>query len=122
MSTMEIKLVWNDGDLVRLETLGKLSRDGWNANRDPLGDLFGPNIYAGKVLLSLEHSQYLDSTGVEWLLSCHKRFEANGGKLVIRCHNPVMLQILKMMRMDLVLHLAKDEAAALQLVNGASHG
>jgi hypothetical protein len=120
MSTMQVKLVWNDGDLVRLETAGKLSRDGWTLGRDPLGDLFGPSIYSRQVLLNLDHSHYLDSTGVEWLLSSHLRFRAAGGKLIVRCFNPVLLQILKVMRMDLVLNLAKDDAAALELVNGAA--
>ncbi len=73
------------------------------------------------MLLNLQSSHYLDSTGVEWLLSNHKRFKAGGGSLVIHSFNPVMTQILKMMRMDLVLNLAKDEAAAMEMVNGAPH-
>jgi anti-anti-sigma factor len=119
--SMEVKLVRNEGDTVRLETLGKVSRDGWTSNRDPLGDFFGQSIYSKGALLNLQHSHYLDSTGVEWLLSSHKRFKDAGGKLVVFGLNPVMSQILKMMRMDLVLNLAKDEAAAMEMVNGAPH-
>jgi anti-anti-sigma factor len=119
--SMELKLVWNEGDIIRVETVGKVSRDGWAPAQNPFVDLFGPTIFSRKVLLNLQSSHYLDSTGVEWLLSNHKRFNAAGGKLVIHSFNPVMSQILKMMRMDLVLNLAKDENAALEMVNGAPH-
>lgn len=119
--SMELKLIWNDGDVVRLESVGKVSRDGWAPNRNPFLDLLGPSIFSRKVLLNLMNSHYLDSTGVEWLLASNKRFKEAGGMLVVHSFNPVMAQILKLMRMDLVLHLAKDEAAALEMVNGTPH-
>jgi len=119
--SMELKLVWNEGNLVRVESSGKVSRDGWAPAHNPFADLFGPTIFSRNVLLNLKSSNYLDSTGVEWLLSNHKRFNAAGGKLVIHGFNPVMAQILKMMRMELVLNLAKDEAAAMEMANGAPH-
>jgi anti-anti-sigma factor len=119
--SMELKLVWNDGEIVRVESAGKVSRDGWTPNRNPFADLCGPAIFSRKVLLSLSNSHYLDSTGVEWLLASNKRFKEAGGKLVVHSFNPVMSQILKMMRMDLVLNLAKDETAALEMANGAPH-
>lgn len=119
--SMELKLVWNDGEIVRLESVGKVSRDGWAPSRNPFVDLCGPSIFSCKVLLNLANSHYLDSTGVEWLLASNKRFKEAGGKLIIHSFNPVMSQILKMMRMDLVLNLAKDESTALEMVNGAPH-
>lgn len=79
------------------------------------------DLFADGLAQSAE-SHYLDSTGVEWLLATNKRFQEAGGKLIVHSFNAVMQQILKMMRMDLVLNLAKDEAAAMEMVNGASHG
>ena len=120
--TMELKIQKSDGETIRLQTLGKVSRDGWKADQNPIADLFGEGVYTRKVMLNLSQSQYLDSTGVEWLLHCHRRFNENGGMLVIHSVAPVMQQILKMMRMETVLHLAADEQAAQMKLNTAADG
>jgi anti-anti-sigma factor len=109
-------------DIVQLETSGTVSRDGWGMSTNPIEAACGPDIYAKKVLLSMATCRYLDSTGVEWLLRCHKRFATAGGMLVIHSVAPVVGQILKMMRMELVLNLAENEAQALRVAQGARDG
>jgi anti-anti-sigma factor len=115
---MEIKIVRYEHNIVRIDAVGKISRDGWAINREPLAELFGEDIYRHVVVLSLANSDYLDSTGVEWLLTAHKRCLRAGGKLVIHSAKPMMQQILKMMRMDLVLNLAPDEERAREMMQG----
>jgi anti-anti-sigma factor len=112
---MTLKLLTNDGDIVRFEALGKITRDGWTQQKDPLASLFGDGIYKHKCMLSLRGALYIDSTGVEWLLNAHQRFSKEGGLLILHSPNPASKQLLKVMRMDLVLHLADDEEQALQL-------
>lgn len=115
---MDIKLVGSDNGLVRLEVVGKLSRDGAATGRDVLATLCGNDIYSKKVLLSLQRSLYVDSTGVEWLLSYHKRFDAGGGKLFCHSPSPVTSQMMKIMRLDRVLNIAATEAEAINKVMG----
>jgi len=110
--TMEVKLQRAEGDLVRIEVSGKISRDGWTAHRDPLTEVYGHDIYRQKVLVNLSNSFYVDSTGVEWMLSSHRRFKESGGIMVLHSATAGTLQLLKMMRMDRVLHLVPDETAA----------
>jgi anti-anti-sigma factor len=125
---LELKLLTSDtnatagNDVVQLETSGTVSRDGWGMGTNPIEQACGPDIYSKKVLLSMATCRYLDSTGVEWLLRCHKRFATAGGMLVIHSVAPVVGQILKMMRMELVLNLAENEAQALRIAQGANHG
>lgn len=119
---MEVKLLHNEDDMVRLESCGNVSRDDWGNRRSPLEELCGEGIYARKVLLNISKCQYMDSTGVEWLLSCHKRFCDEGGLLVVHSPSPVLLQILKMMKMNLVLNLADNETAARALACGGTNG
>jgi anti-anti-sigma factor len=119
---LEVKLLLDDEELVRLESSGIVSRDGWGAAVHPIEEACGPTVYSKKVLLSLASCRYLDSTGVEWLLRCHKRFATAGGMFVVHSVSPVVGQILKMMRMDLVLNLAENEAQAVQIATGAKHG
>jgi len=116
MQTMEIKLARSEGNVVRMDVHGKVTRDGWPPNRDPIGDIFGEEVYSRPVLLNLSRSLYIDSTGVEWLLTCHRRFEERGGLLVLHSANPMTMQLLKMMRMDLVLNIVDDDHAALEFI------
>jgi anti-anti-sigma factor len=111
---MEIRLAGSDEGIYRLEVLGKLSRDGHRGDAaDPLVLLCGPEIFHKTALLSLAHSMYLDSTGIEWLVNYKKKFQAEGGRLIIHSANPATHQLLKLMRLDQFLHLEATEAAAL---------
>lgn len=119
---MQIKLLGSEDGIYRLETLGKLSRDGQRAGEsDPLVELCGPDIYKKPALLSLARSLYLDSTGIEWLLNYYKRFQGEGGQLICHSAAPNTQQLLKLMRLDQVLHLEPTEAAALQRVRKTQH-
>jgi anti-anti-sigma factor len=119
---LELKMLINENDLVQLESSGTVSRDGWGLGTNPIEQACGPAVYSKKVLLSLASCRYLDSTGVEWLLRCHKRFAMAGGMLIIHSVAPAVSQILKIMRMDLVLNLAENETKARSLLEGANGG
>ena len=92
---MEIKVVRYENDVVRVDVLGSITRDGWAGHREPLANVFGDDVYRQTVLLNLGNSNHLDSTGVEWLLTAHRRFVQNGGKLIIHSAKPMMQQILE---------------------------
>jgi anti-anti-sigma factor len=79
---------------------------------EPLAEMFGHDVYARPILMGLAGSEYMDSSGVSWLLMCHKRCKQAGGRLVIHSFPPLIAQILKVLRMELVLELAANEADA----------
>jgi anti-anti-sigma factor len=85
---------------------------------ESLVELLGPRGYARRVLMSLAQTRFIDSAGLSWMVVCHKRFCQGGGKLVLHSITPEIFELLKMMRLDLALYLADDEAAARELVQG----
>jgi anti-anti-sigma factor len=111
---MQIKILFPDGDIIRLAAEGRVSRDTWAHNGDPLTHACGPQIFKSKVLLSLRQVLYLDSTGVEWLLVCQRKFQQQGGRMILHSLVPATLQLLKMMRMDTLLEIEPEESAARQ--------
>src|SRR4029077_16070227 len=121
MNPIDMRIVESGQDVVRVELVGRLSHDGWTEDFDPFAELVGDDVYSRKVLLNLQRSNYLDSSGVSWLLDSTQRFQKAGGALVLHSASPITTQFLKMMRMDLVLTLVPDEAAARQKVNGHEH-
>jgi anti-anti-sigma factor len=109
---MNVKLLPNDGEVLRIEIVGNVTRDAWPAGRDLLAEHCGEGIYAHLVILSLKQSLYVDSSGVDWLINCHRRFQKGGGRLVLHSLAPASQQLLKMMRLDRVLEIEPTEAGA----------
>jgi anti-anti-sigma factor len=116
---MELKLIGAENGILRVEVVGKLSRDGVVVSRDAFINACGGDVYQKPVLLSLQRSLYVDSTGVEWLLTYHKRFESGGGMLICHSPSPVTSQMMKIMRLDRVLHTASSESEAITKAKGA---
>ena len=118
MNASILKQLTSDSDIVRFAAIGKITRDGWTDHKEPLAEMFGEDIYRRKCLLSLNHAMYVDSTGVEWLLTTNQRFLEHGGMLILHSPTPASKQLLKTMRMDLVLNIVDDEKSALALATG----
>lgn len=115
---MELNVVSDEGDVLKVEAIGRIVPGDMKPEADPIGDLLGPRGYCRKVLLSLAKTGFIDSGGLAWLVVCHKRFCQAGGKLVLHSAGPAILELLGLMRLDQAFNLALDEAAALELVGG----
>ncbi len=115
---MTWSVVSDDGGVLRLKAAGPITSNDASPPSDPLGDLLGSAGYTQKVVLSLAEVDFIDSSGVSWLLVRHKRFREAGGELVIHSVQPMVLQVLQVLRLNLVLNLAENESAALTLAEG----
>lgn len=109
---MHLKIISRDGDIVRVEASGQIVQGALADRPDPLADLLGAGAYTQRVLLSLAEATFIDSTGLGWLLRCNKDFREASGRLVIHSVPPIILDVIKVMRLEEVLTLAEDEASA----------
>src|SRR5262245_25369175 len=80
--SLRMTLLADDGEIAQLECAGDLHADALAASSDLLTDLLGPDCYGRKVLVKLEKTSSIDSSGVGWLIATQKRFAANGGHCV----------------------------------------
>ena len=117
---MRVKFIGEDDAYVRCQTDGDISQDRFDPTREPLAQVLGDNVYGRRVLLGLEGSNYVDSSGVNWLLRCHKRFREAGGMLILHTPSPLVMQTLKVLKLDRVFYLADDLSAARELAGAAS--
>jgi anti-anti-sigma factor len=115
---MQLTLTKSDNDVLRIQCEGTISQDGFKPGADPLEDLIGADSYDRKVLLNLERTHYIDSSGVGWLMGRNKQFRQSGGRLILHSIPPMVSQVLQLLRMGMVLELASDEATALARVTG----
>jgi len=109
---MQLNIVSSDGAVSRLQVAGQIIQSALANQPEPIGELLGEGAYARRVTLDLAEATFIDSSGLGWLLLCNKRFREAAGKLVIHSAPPVILDVIKVMRLDQVLKIVEDEAAA----------
>jgi anti-anti-sigma factor len=112
---MPLTLVSNDADVLRLQATGKIMHSQISEEPDSIRSLTGPDGYARKVLVNLEQVRYIDSAGIGWLLSNHKRFQKAGGKLVLHSVPEPVWLTLKTLRLEGVLNIAANESEAAEM-------
>lgn len=112
---MELTLAAQDSQLVRVKCAGPITQNSLGGKTEPLRDLLGEGVYGKRVLLDLSASDYIDSSGVGMLVGAHKRFKQGGGVLVFHSVGALAMKVLKMLRMDLLLHLAATESDAAEM-------
>ena len=117
---LEIKVISREGTVVRLEAAGRLVHSTLAPCPDLIDKLLGSDAFTQTVLLSLDGIDFMDSSGIGWLLACRKQFREAGGSLVIHSVPAQVLDVIRVMRLGHVLRLAEDEPAALAMVQGAT--
>ena len=61
---------------------GDILEQDFSPGHDPIEDVVGPSSYSRCVLLDMERTTYIDSSGIGWMLICHKHFIETGGRLI----------------------------------------
>jgi anti-anti-sigma factor len=83
------------------------------ANRgDHLRELLGEQAYSGRVLVDLSGTDFLDSSGIGWLLDQHRRCKRAGGTLVLHSIPPMVSRVVQLMNLHHAFHIAPDAATA----------
>jgi anti-anti-sigma factor len=117
---MELQYLSDDRGVARLRVQGKISSGEWAPGNEPMGKALGSDGFTRRVVIDCQQASFIDSSGVGWLLDCHKRFRQSGGKMVLYSIPALVADVLKVLRMETVLHLAADEAAAVKMAGGES--
>jgi anti-anti-sigma factor len=111
---MKLSIAQDDGQQVRVVVDGQVTQREIDPLHEPLGELLGPAGYSRLVRLDLSGTNYLDSSGVGWLLTCHKRMRQAGGKLTLHAPHPIVANVLKILKLERVFdiepELARPEA------------
>ena len=117
---MELEKVSDDGNVLRLKAKGCVKQSAATVELEPLGALLGERGYGRKVLLDLSEADFVESSGLSWLLVCHKRFRQAGGKVVLHSVPVVVMQVLQVLSLDRAFDMADDDSAALGILKGES--
>ena len=117
---MQLQCVAQDRDLVLLRTRGSITPEVFAREQEPIGQLLGTHVYRLKMLLDLSDSEYMNSSGIAWLLTVHKRCRDQGGQLILHSLTPGLSDVLSTLRMDRVFQIVGDELSARVAADGVA--
>jgi anti-anti-sigma factor len=112
-----LSVVAQDDRVVQLLCKGQLTPIPTLLDADPLADVIGPARPGRSVVLDLSHTDYINSTGISWLIQTHKYLAKTAGALVLHSLSPQVYSALKIVNLLNVLKVAADQPAALAVVN-----
>lgn len=115
---MKFSLSEDLGEVAKVGINGCLTQPDIAPPLDPFRQVLGPDAYKRIVLLDMRDSNYLDSMCIGWLLSAHKRFRENGGKLVIHSLQPLASNVISLLHLTNVFTIGADAEKALKLAKG----
>lgn len=115
---MQLSVRSEDGPVLHVEMSGKLNMAALADQQEALSELLQDHGYSRTVLLDMARADVVDSAGMSWLVVQHKRFCDAGGKFAVHSVPFTIMETLKVMRLDQVLHVAPNASEALQMVQG----
>ena len=105
-----------EDDLILAFTEGQIVDVPHVPGAEPFAKMLGDQVYSRKVLLDLSRTEFMSSSGLGWLISCHKHFREAGGTFIVHSFVPTVWQMIKIMRLEKVLRWAPDLEAARQML------
>jgi anti-anti-sigma regulatory factor len=76
----------------------------------------GVDVLSKKLILDLSGADAIDSTGVGWIIGCHKRASKRGGTIVFHSPEPLVQRAFDLMRISQTVHISANLNAAKKLV------
>ena len=92
------------------------ARDFPTADSTHFDQLLGPQWSEQRIALDMDAVPYLDSSAIGWLIRSQKRFRDAGGFLALHSVQPHVRNILNLLKIERVVPMARDAAAAHQLL------
>ena len=109
---MNLTITRNEADSVFVKVAGPITSKEAGHAVDPLLQLLGEDGARKQVRLEMSEATLLDSSGVNWLLKCHKQLKQAGGKLVLVRPSTIVANVLKLLKMDKIFELDTSPGVA----------
>ncbi len=113
---MDIEVLGYSGPVLRIAIVGRIIRDNQWPLVEALETVLGPAGYQQLVVADMARTLFVDSSGLAFLIQCHKRFTQAGGRFVMHSITPAVRTLFETMGLQQLFLLAENERAALTLV------
>jgi anti-anti-sigma factor len=115
---MDLTVTTQEQGLLSVRIEGEITQSHVAEDLRPLDRHLGLKGFSQPVLFDLQKTKFVDSCGIGWLLLCHRKFRDSGGCMVLCSVPPSIDNVLKVLHLDQLFTIAKDEAAGAKLARG----
>jgi stage II sporulation protein AA (anti-sigma F factor antagonist) len=109
---MHLTLESQASGICSLQLSGKISQTAVESQSDELCKILGESNFNQKILVSLQKTDYIDSSGIGWLLATDKKVRNSGGRLILHSVPLDIQHVFGLLKLDMVLNIAKDKQHA----------
>ncbi len=109
---MNLSLESQVDGISNLSLSGKISQTAVDVQSDQLNRLLGSANLNQKILVSLQKTEYIDSSGIGWLLATDKKIRDAGGRLILHSVPLDIQHVFGLMKLNSVLKIARDKQQA----------
>ncbi len=96
---MKLTLISRTPGLTQVSCQGHITQLNLHAGDDPLRTVLDHEDCSHSILMDLSQAQFIDSSGVGWMLKCHKHCKQAGGRIVYHSAPPLVRQTLDLLQM-----------------------
>ncbi len=119
---MNLTIDTQDDGCCFMSLSGRISQTTVGNHLDQFSQLLGEANYNQNILLSLSETDYIDSSGIGWLLATDKKIRECGGRLVLHSVPMDVQHVFGLMKLHKVFDIAKNREEACSSVSGENHG
>ncbi|MCA9133324.1 MAG: STAS domain-containing protein [Planctomycetales bacterium] len=118
---MNLTIDSQTGGLCHLSLAGKISQTAVDHSADELCKVLGEAHYDQQIIVSLRQTDYIDSSGIGWLLATDKKIRAAGGRLILHSLPLDIQHVFGLLKLNTVLKIAKDKQHAIEIATEETH-
>jgi stage II sporulation protein AA (anti-sigma F factor antagonist) len=118
---MQLKLDSQQDGICHLSLAGKISQTAVDGHSDEMSRLLGNANLNQQVLVSLQQTDYIDSSGIGWLLATDRKIRDFGGRLILHSVPLDIQHVFGLMKLHAVLKIAKDKEHATSIATEEKH-
>lgn len=90
---------------VCLRIIGSISQREFSSESDPLSPHFNSVGEGGKLRIDLSGTEFIDSSGIGWLIRAHQHLANCGNELVLQAPSPMVLRSFQVLRLDSIIKI-----------------
>ena len=117
---MKIDNLTRDGDVTSIRLNGSVTQAIVSSFGDPFREQLGAGIYERTLIVDLGGIEWLDSSGIGWLLGCLKKFRQSGGRLILHSVPSRVSDVFRVLNLQTIFEIVPNAAAAESLTRGES--
>lgn len=104
-----------------LSLAGRISQTAVGGQDAQLTQQLGVENLNQKIMVCLQQTDYIDSSGIGWLLAADKQIRDSGGQLILYSLPLDIQHVFGLMKLNSVLKIAKDKVHATAIALGDNH-